>query len=187
MIHKLQSALLCGFLAVCGALCAGPAESTVMVAGFNYGVVMKGTGSGFVIAPETVVTAGHCVKMGTSMRVRDPQGHWHDATVLRSGSPDWAVMHVAGLKAPALDIDRDGVKRGERLTAYGRFGIRDLRTANGRKTGWTMKRGWDCCTAPVYQGFSGGPVCDADGEVVGIVSMTVGGAACLYVPITDVR
>lgn len=185
MIHRLKTMAICAILAVCGVLWAGPVESTVMVAGFNYQVVMRGQGSGFVIAPETVATANHVAKMGRSLRVRDSQGKWHDAYVVRRGKPDWAVLRVPGLKAPALET-ASYVRQSAPVVAYGRFdeGLRWSRGATGH---WTFQGAFGFASTKVYPGYSGGPIVDGAGRAVGIVSMQTPGGDCLYVPIGKVE
>ena len=185
MMRSLKHALLGVILAISGLLTAGPVESTVRVGGFAYHIVLKGTGSGFVVAPETVVTAAHVARMGTSLRVQDADGKWHDARVIRTGKPDWAVLHVEGLKAPALDTAAY-VRQSAPLTAYGRF-HEGLRYAQGASSSWTFQGAYGFATTKVYPGYSGGPVCDSAGRAIGIVSMQTPSGNCLYVPISRVQ
>lgn len=184
-MRRLKHALLGAILAVCGVLCAGPAESTVRVGGFNYHVVMKGMGSGFVVAPETVVTAAHVARMGTSLRVQDPSGKWHDARVVKTGKPDWAVLHVGGLKTQAMET-ASYVRQSAPLTAYGRF-REGLRYSQGASSSWVFQGAYGFATTKVYPGYSGGPVVDTAGRAIGVVSMQTPSGNCLYVPISLVQ
>lgn len=165
---------------------ADPSKSIVYVAGFNYQIVMKGTASGFCIAPGYVLTAAHCAEMGQQTRVRDHSGTWHNAAVYSKGSPDWAILAVPTLKVDALRLDRDGVVQGERVYAYGRFS-EGIRTNGGFMQDWMFQGAYQFATTKVYPGYSGGPVVDADGEVVGIVSQMTPGGSTLYVPVLQVR
>ena len=164
---------------------AGPAESTVYVAGLNYQVVMKGTGSGFCISKGYVLTAGHCANMGSTTRVRDYKGVWHNATVYAKGEPDWAILSVPTLDVPHLPIDFDGVRQNEAVGVYGRF-AEGMRSNGGHVQDWMFQGAYQHATTKVYPGYSGGPVVDADGEVVGIVSQMTPGGNTLYVPVLSV-
>lgn len=173
--------LTCCLAVLCATGNAGVQESTVRVAGFNYQVVMKGVGSGFCYKPGYVLTAGHCSNMGSVTRVQDYTGQWHNATVLKTGNPDWAILSVPTLKVPHLPLDYDGTRENESITACGRFP--ELRVSSGYVRDWMFQNDMQHCTANVYPGYSGGPVVDADGEVVGIISMMTPGGSCLYVPV----
>ena len=147
------------FLALLAIMCANGnaasiGDSVVYVAGFNYQVVMKGTGSGFCFAPGYVLTAGHCSNMGSVTRVRDADGTWHNATVYSKGSPDWAILKVPTLDVPTLRLDRDGVREGEPVYAYGRF-KEGIRNNGGYVQRWVFQGRYQFATTKVYPGYSG--------------------------------
>ena len=171
---------------LCATSQASIQDNVVHIAGFNYQVVMKGTGSGFILRDGYVVTAYHVAAMGRQLRVKDSRGQWHDASLLMRGKPDWAVLSVPTLRGAGIPIDRDGVAQGESMVAYGRFS-EGIRMSHGYVQDWMFQRAYQHCTTNVYPGFSGGPVVDRDGEVVGIVSMQTPGGSCLYVPIGSIR
>jgi hypothetical protein len=115
-------------------------------------------GAAVVIAPGVAVTNAHNENL---LEPRDVIGIRQDYDLLffrtaRSASPPTA--------APVI---------GQGVTAYGQGGNHELRIAHG-----TVRQIQQCpgCTAPAYfifagnagPGFSGGPVLDGDGRLVGI-------------------
>src|SRR5690606_13564295 len=104
-----MKALIGALLLLCATAGGGVEDNIVHVAGFNYQVVMKGTGSGFITRSGYVVTAAHVATMAQTLRVRDSRGTWHNATILKRGKPDWAILSVPTPKGEGIPIDRDGV------------------------------------------------------------------------------
>lgn len=133
----------------------------------------NGVCTGIVLAPDRVLTAAHC--LGDAV-----QADGRTAIVLKSDAfYDLALLNVVTVR-PILPMAVDTVVRGEYVSAFG--------------YGW----GWDHLTMltcrvvlvdfspnpkmPVgiftqggyIPGMSGGPVVNADGELVGIVQQTNG-------------
>ena len=162
-------ALIFALLAVCG--CAGssgvPATAITqpeIAAAYLplYGRVHLGldsaNGAAMVIAPGIAVTNAHNANLlarGSVIGVRQ------DYDLLFFRTPKSAVPPMA---APVI---------GQSVTAYGQGGDRELRIARG-----VVREIKQCtgCTAPAYfvfagnagPGFSGGPVLDSSGRLVGI-------------------
>lgn len=133
---------------------------------------------------RTVATAYHCVATGLVPRVE-----WRDAAsasgriVARDPARDLALVSVRGVDRPALPIRTDEPVVGEHVWGLGH----PFATAAGGKLdgllAWSASEGivsavgsWLLQTdAPLNPGNSGGPIVDAEGRVVGIVSRKLSG------------
>jgi S1-C subfamily serine protease len=140
-------------------------------------------GSGWIAAPDTVVTNAHVVSGGDSVTLQDPEGDHSGTVVLFDPKTDIAIIHVEGLNGPALDLEVDEQPRGTIGAALGYPGNKDgtlviLRAAvqaqypaNGKDI-----YGRSDATREVYelraavrQGDSGGPFVLSNGDVAGVV------------------
>ena len=138
-------------------------------------------GTGFVIAPERVLTNAHVVAGTSEVSVEIGRGQL-DATVVEyNPEKDIAVLAVPELTAPALDFrqsdanpGQDGIVLGYPLdgpyTASAarvreRISLRgpDIYDAN------TVTRDVYTVRATVRSGNSGGPLVDPNGQVMGVV------------------
>lgn len=156
------------------------ATATVKIVGHACGAIQEG--SGFVAAPNYVVTNAHVVA-----GVRDPQvqhqngGSTPAVTVLFNPELDIAVLRVNGENGPVLDmesVDRDrgtpgavlGYPGGGSLTA-GPAAVRRELTAVGRDIYGqsTVERQVYEMQATVRPGNSGGPFVDLEGDLIGVV------------------
>ena len=140
-------------------------------------------GSGWIAAPETVVTNAHVVAGGGAVTVTDPKGAPHPGrVVLFDPDEDVAVVRAEGLSGPVLTLDRRPLERGTvgatlgypgnagRLEAHpaavkGRYAPTgyDIYTRN------TVRREVYELRARVRQGDSGGPFVTRRGLVAGVV------------------
>ncbi|MFI6206479.1 MarP family serine protease [Streptomyces sp. NPDC051041] len=139
-------------------------------------------GSGFVYAPERVMTNAHVVAGidEPSVRVGGVGRAYAARVVLFDPGKDVAVLHVPGLTAPALRFDGHA-GRGEAavVAGYPQDGALDLRAATVanrvRATGWniyndeTVTREIYSIRSTVRPGNSGGPLLTTDGRVYGVV------------------
>jgi S1-C subfamily serine protease len=153
-------------------------KSTLLVAGQACDRIQEG--SGFVAGPNLVVTNAHVVAGERNTRVTSSDGRRLDADVVAfDPNRDLAVLRVPGLALPALALGEGQVD--ERGALFGHPGGGDLRQAPVRIAEQIVARGTDisrtnpterevfvlaAVTAP---GDSGGPIVDADGNVIGVM------------------
>ncbi|HEV2754208.1 MAG TPA: MarP family serine protease [Actinomycetota bacterium] len=140
-------------------------------------------GSGWIGAPDTVVTNAHVVAGGTEIQVQDDAGTHSGRVVLFDPATDVAIVHVAGLAGPPLDLNTGALERGTPGATLGYPGadaprldtdpaaVQNSYPARGRDI-----YGRDDVTREVYelrasirQGESGGPFALPSGQVGGVV------------------
>ena len=140
-------------------------------------------GSGWIGAPDTVVTNAHVVAGGGDIQVQDQEGSYTGRVVLFDPATDLAIVHVTGLAGPPLELNTSELERGTPGATLGYPGssapnldvdaaaVQDGYPARGRDI-----YGRDDVTRQVYelrasirQGESGGPFALASGEVAGVV------------------
>jgi S1-C subfamily serine protease len=142
-------------------------------------------GSGFFVAPDRLVTNAHVLCPGsTPLEVVLSDGRKLTGEPQRSDRwLDVAVVRVAGAGAPALPIgDASTLRQGDSLFFYG----------SPRGLDFTLSQAMLSHSHRILQGIaylqldgnvnpgnSGGPLLTSTGEVVGIVSATVGDAGGL--------
>lgn len=167
-------------------------ESTVQIRVPACGGIQLG--SGWVAAPNTVVTNAHVVSGGSSLTVNEINGDEHVGRVVTfDPRTDVAVIHVEGLDGPPLALEVDPLDRGTPGATLGfpgeargqlihhRAAIQNVyedaqgKDIYGRRD---VTRSVYALRSPVRQGDSGGPFVLPDGRVAGVVfaaSTTDGG------------
>ncbi len=138
-------------------------------------------GSGFVIAPEKLLTNAHVVA-GTDRVVVQQAGVNLPATVvLYDPDRDLAVLDVPGMTRPALTVRRTAGAAGESAAPAGYPLDGPFTITPGRISGEvllsgpniyqsaTVRRDVYTLRADVQAGNSGGPLLAADGTVLGVV------------------
>lgn len=161
------------------AAAARAAPSTVKIIGTACGQILEG--SGFVVAPDRVVTNAHVVAGEQGQSVQDRAGNHRAFAVSFDPKLDLAVLSVSGLRAPPLQMTSGRVGRGVdgAVLGYPEGGPLDvepavvLREMNavGRDiygTGLTARDIYEL-RANVRPGNSGGPLVDTRAIVVGVV------------------
>jgi len=142
-----------------------------------------------------VVTNAHCVSRGATMEVGHARG-WREARVVAYHPPHDLALLDAGRTGGSSDVwsrirDAESLRPGELLFALGHpLGMRDS-LAMGVLHGVARDRRtevprWIVADIRLAPGNSGGPLVDAEGRLVGINSMVVGGLG-VAVPAEMVR
>jgi S1-C subfamily serine protease len=125
-------------------------------------------GSGFVIAPQRVMTNAHVVAGTDTVGIETTQGDYAASVVYFDPEVDIAVLAVPRLRAPALQFAPETAAAGDRATparVRGRINLRgpDIYDAN------TVQRDVFTVRAEIRSGNSGGPMVTPDGRVIGVV------------------
>lgn len=158
------------------------AGSTVKVTGATDGCGTTQEGSGFVVAPERVVTNAHVVQgvPRPQVQVGGRGVRLEAVTVLFDPERDLAVLAVPGLRAATLERGEE-LGRGDPAAVLGYpldgpytaspARVRQLVQATGEDIygEGSVRREVYSLFATVRQGNSGGPVVDPRGRLVGIV------------------
>lgn len=151
-------------------------------------VTVKGrarqSASGVAYAPGLVLTANHVLERDEDLSILDPGGTSRAAQLVgRDPATDLAVLRVNGLDLPAAATAAGAARTGQFVLAIGRPGPMaslgivsfvggPLRTGRGLTLEQFIRT-----DATPYPGFSGGPLIDASGAVLGITTTAFGGAA----------
>jgi len=168
-----------------GALAGSPAlqrdlPSIVRVVGTACGVGIEG--SGWVAAPETVVTNAHVVagEQDTSVQIAGHPEGLAAQVIEFDPHDDVAVLHVGGLQAPALALARSapGGREGE-IVGYpeggplavdaARIGQTQTVQTNDAYGNGPVERAVTPIRGLIRSGNSGGPVIDSEGDVLTMV------------------
>jgi S1-C subfamily serine protease len=153
--------------------------------------------SGFVVAPERVLTTSHSVEWDEGVKVRTLDGVVHGAEVAgHDESADLVLLRVSGLAAPALRYASDPAQPGHLVVIAGRSwrGTPQVRlTTIASAAGPLPSHGGGRLDRvlglpiEVYAGFSGSAVIGADGDVSGIATAGIRRGSSLVVPSADVE
>jgi len=148
-------------------------------------------GTGIVWDTNLIVTADHVLESDENIEVVAAAGG-HKATVVgRDPGTDLALLKVDNLSAPAAPRGRAGdLKIGHLVLAIGRPGElhATLGVVSSLSASWRSWRGGEIdrliqTNAELYPGFSGGPLVDAEGRVVGVNSWHLGRGISRAIPV----
>lgn len=143
-------------------------------------------------AEGEIITADHVVQRDENINVTLPDGTTHPAKLLgRDPASDLALLKIeaSGLAVPAWAE----VKVGHLVLALGRADDLQAALSNVVSLGGPVKGGFRHLEAYIqtdvtmFPGFSGGPLVDASGRVVGINSSALARGASVAVPVAAVR
>ena len=135
--------------------------------------------SGIHWSPGVIVTSDHTVERDEEITVTLADGRTVPATLAgRDPSTDIAILKVQGVEASTADIgDSNALAVGQMVLAVGRPGEHGLSASYGvisaLSGNWSTYRGGqiDQFVRPdltFYPGFSGGPLVNARGQIVGM-------------------
>lgn len=159
---------------------AAAARSVARINGTAFACGQNQSGSGFVVAPERVVTNAHVVAGVVQPIVELPDGQTLDARVVWFDSDtDIAILAVDGLEARPLaladaaigdDAVVDGYPHGGPFTSAPAkvLAISNERVADIYGDSWSTRE-VATVAADVQPGNSGGPLVTLDGRVAGVV------------------
>jgi serine protease Do len=146
--------------------------------------VARAMGSGVIFAPDgTILTNNHVVEDALTINVRLRDGRYLPAVLVgRDPATDLAVVRVDATGLPAAKLaDSDAARVGEWVVAIGSpFGLgytvtAGVLSAKGRGgIGMNQIEDYLQTDASINPGNSGGPLCNLQGEVLGINTMIVG-------------
>ncbi len=135
--------------------------------------------SGVLWRPGVIVATDHTVERDDDITVTLPDGTNIPATLAgRDPSTDIAILKVEGANLPVAAVgDGAALRVGQMALAVGRFGEGGLGTSLGVISAlggsWNTWRGGQVdqfirADVTLYPGFSGGPLVNAAGEIVGV-------------------
>lgn len=149
--------------------------------------------SGVIYAPGMVLAASHALEREEDLTVGTHDGGTLPARFVgRDPSSDLAVLRVEGLEAKAAAPSEGEARVGQLALAVGRSGRGDgprasLGVVSG--VGGPLRSRWGTrleryvqTDAAVYPGFSGGPLVDVRGAVIGVLTAGLARGAALAVP-----
>jgi len=154
--------------------------------------------SGVLWRPNVVVTAEHALKREEEITVTLPDGRNVAATLAgRDAGTDLAVLKVDAADAGAADLgDGASLKSGHVVVALGRSSERGVNASLGVISGlsgaWRTWRSGHVdqlvrLDVALYPGFSGGPLVDVEGRVLGINTSGLSRVMPVAIPISTVN
>lgn len=170
--------------------------AVVTIFGFNQAGVQLSQGSGFIVASDgLVLTAWHVVARAAKARLRLSSGASCDAKGLTAWDidADFAVLKVEGTGLPTVPLgDSDVVRQGESILVLGApLGLEKTASQGivSAVRDWPRQGKVLQVTAPISPGSSGGPLLDAQGCAVGVISflMSKGQNLSFAIPINVIK
>lgn len=148
--------------------------------------------SGIVYPAGKVLTASHVVEREEDLSVVTHDGRSMEAHFLgRDTSTDLAILGVAGLDSPVAESTAGEARVGQISLTVARLSREGVRASAGivsavggpLRTGrGTMLERYVQTDATPYPGFSGGPLIDTGGAVIGVTTLGLARGVVLAVP-----
>ncbi len=153
--------------------------------------------SGLAYAADMVLTADHVVERDDDLSVEAPDGRALAAQLVgRDPASDLALLRVAGLGLLPAAFAEAPARVGQIVLAVGRplsggpmasLGIVSALGGPLRSRRGAILEQFIQTDATPYPGFSGGPLADSQGAVVGVLTTGLAGGAALAVPASLAR
>ena len=151
--------------------------------------------SGVVYAPDLVLTASHVLERDVDLTIQTADKRTLPAQLVgRDQTTDLAVLRVANLSVAAADATEENVRIGQLVIAVGRSNEEGPMASSGivSAIGGPLRSGrggiilerYIRTDAIPYPGFSGGPLVDTQGKVIGILTTGLMNNVTLAIPMT---
>lgn len=148
--------------------------------------------SGLVYAADLILTADHVIERDDDLSVETPDGRALPAQIVgRDPASDLALLRVPGLGLAPAAFAEAPARVGQIVLAVGRplsggpmasMGVVSAIGGPLRSRQGAMLEQFIQTDATPYPGFSGGPLADSQGGVVGVLTTGLAGGAALAVP-----
>lgn len=155
------------------------------------------SGSGIVIAPELVITASHILERENDIKIQSYEQTSFPATLVgRDKTSDLALLRVPGLKLPAAVAATESARVGQLVLALGRPSEDGVMASSGivsalggplRTSQGTVLERYIRTDATPYPGFSGGPLLDTQGQVLGVLTTGLANGVPLAIPMVQAQ
>ncbi len=148
-------------------------QSVVKVVVTNETGTVMATGSGVVIARQTVITNCHVALKGPLVSVKTPKESYPANVSVADEEYDLCKLDVQGLNAPAVDIGSSQyVRTGQKVFAVGAPQGLDLTISEGIISSLreTPLGNLIQTTAPISPGSSGGGLFNVNAQLIGITT-----------------
>lgn len=148
-------------------------RSTARITAHDVSGRAVGLGSGVVTGIGTVITNCHVATAGGSLTVKVGADQFSASVEVADEEYDLCRLSVIGLTAPAVTVGTaDSLKTGQKVYAIGSPQGLELTISDGIVSGMrNLPQGRVIqTTAPISPGSSGGPLFDAYGRLVGIMT-----------------
>jgi len=149
------------------------APSTARITIYDVSGRAVGLGSGVVTGVGAVITSCHLATASGSLRVMVGSEQYSASVEIADEEYDLCRLSVTGLTAPAVNIGTaETLKTGQKVYAIGAPQGLDLTISDGIVSGMRQAPQGRLIqtTAPISPGSSGGPLFDAFGRLVGIMT-----------------
>lgn len=155
------------------------------------------SGSGVIIAPDLVITASHILERDNNLTIQTSDKTTLSATLVgRDPNTDLALLRVADLNGVAAIAATEEARVGQLVLAIGRLSEEGPMASAGivsavggpiRANQGAILERYIRTDATPYPGFSGGPLIDTQGHVLGILTTGLTNGAPLVIPIAQVQ